>query len=220
MTPPALEFANVRVLRGGRPVLSLEPLAIESGSIVTVEGGNGAGKSTLLLASAGLIPLAEGTIHLFGQPYHLGAAPAPRDQRRRTGLVLQDPWLPEGTVGQAVQLGLRLRGVPGPVRSERLNSTIQQLELQDLQQRQCHSLSGGERRQVALACVWALDPDILLLDEVTSGLDDTRCQHFERVLLPKALARGKTLLVSTHDPELASRLGARRIVLWDGRVRE
>ncbi len=220
MTPPALEFVNIRVLRGGRPVLRLERLAVDAGSVVTVEGGNGAGKSTLLLAAAGLLPLAEGTIHLFGQPYHRGSAPAPRDQRRRTALVLQDPWLPEGTVEGALRFGLQLRGVPRRMRWERLESTIQLLELQDLQHRHCHSLSGGERRLVALAGVWALDPDVLLLDEVTSGLDDARCRHFERILVPAALAGGKTLLISTHDPKLASRLGTRRVILRDGGVRD
>ena len=213
----SLVFRDVQVELAGKRVLDLPELAVEPGRITALLGDNGAGKTTLLHAAAGIVDLARGEILLDGARFHRGRAPAPKKLRQKTALVLQEPLLLSRQVERAVGFGLRARGVPRAARTERVGETLERLGLRHLASRGDRELSGGERRMAAFAAAVVLAPGLLLLDEVTSGLDDAAIERVEREI--RALSgAGTTVLLTTHQAEHASRLAHRTIRLRGGRL--
>lgn len=198
-------------------VLDLSRLALSPGEVVAVLGDNGAGKSTLLLAAAGQLDLARGKILLEGQPLLRGSAPAPQQARQKIGLVMQEPLLLGRDVKRAVAYGLRARGVSRAEQDRQVEAALKRLELTALAHRGEGQLSGGERRQVAFAAALVTAPQLLLLDEVTSGLDEEARGRVEAEILAQA-QRGSAVLLSTHQPDQAKRLGHRVIRLARGRL--
>ncbi len=208
-----LQCENLKVMRGGRLVVDLPMLAVNRGSALAVLGPNGAGKSTLLMSLAGLLDLASGRISLGGELHHEGRAPAPSSSRRLLGVVFQEPWLPGSTVLSAVGFGLRLRSVPRQERSKQAARMLEGVGISHLADRSPKELSGGERRLVALAMALVVRPQLLLLDEPLSGVDEEHRQHVESVVLRSYLAEGGTVVISTHDPELPLRNGYESMTL-------
>jgi ABC-type multidrug transport system ATPase subunit len=213
----SLAFRDVQVELAGKRVLDLPELRAERGQITGLLGDNGAGKTTLLHAAAGILDLARGEILLDGERFHHGRAPAPKKLRQKTALVLQEPLLLSRQVERAVGFGLRARGVPREERTERVRKTLDRLGLSHLASRGERELSGGERRLAAFAAAVVVEPGLLLLDEVTSGLDDAAIERVEREI--KALSEGgTTVLLTTHQSEHASRLAHRTVRLRAGQL--
>jgi tungstate transport system ATP-binding protein len=212
-----LEVRGLVVVRGQRPILTVDELSIEAGRTLAVVGPNGAGKSTLLLALARLVRADRGEITFAGAPLRA------RDDlayRRRVGLVLPAPLLLSTSVFDNVAAGLRFRGVRPAETRERVERWLERLSIAHLRDRHASQLSTGEAQRVSLARAFVLDPDLLLLDEPFASLDPgTRAEltdDFER------LRRGTstTCVLVTHDLNEAVRLGDRLAVLLEGRIRQ
>jgi tungstate transport system ATP-binding protein len=208
-----LEIQDLLVQRGRRAVLEIEHLAIEENEVLAVIGPNGAGKSTLLLALSRLVKPERGQLSFRGQSISSWGDLA---YRRRIGLVLQDPLLMDTSIFNNVAAGLRFRGLPRPLVTERVNTWLERLGIANLARRRAHSLSGGEAQRASLARALALDPDVLLLDEPFSALDaPTRAsllEDFQALIKSTAI----TTVFVTHDLDEALLLGSRVAVLLDG----
>ena len=212
-----LEVNDLLVRRGERVVLDVDHLEVLDGEVLAVIGPNGSGKSTLLLVLSKLLQPAQGRITLRGQPLE---DENELKYRRRIGLVLQEPLLMDTSVFNNVAMGLRFRKLPRREISRRVNDWLQRLGVDHLKDRPARTLSGGEAQRVSLARAFALQPEVLLLDEPFSALDaPTRSRLLEdfQALLVET---GITTLFVTHDLDEALFLGDRVAVLLGGRLRQ
>jgi len=214
---PILEIERLLVQRAGRPVLEVEQLSIEEREVLAVIGPNGAGKTTLLLAIAQLLPLTRGEIRFRNQPLTPHQALA---FRRRIALVLQEPLLLDTTVFENVAAGLKFRHFSKEQLRRRVKFWLEQLAIPSLSSRPARSLSGGEAQRVSLARAFALEPELLLLDEPFSALDaPTRLRLLEDLQALLASTACTTLFI-THDLNEALLLGQRVAVMLNGQVRQ
>jgi len=182
-------------------------------------GPNGCGKSTLLKVLAGLIFPDSGSVRAFGQfltPASLGRLSFFREFRRRVGLVFQnsDAQLFNPTVFEEIAFGPAQLGFPPDEVACRVRDMLALMEIEELADRAPFQLSEGQKRRVALAAVLAVDPEVLLLDEPTTGLDPRTNDRLVEILW--GLRRlGKTMLVATHDLELARLVTDRSVVIGE-----
>ena len=191
---------------------------LEKPQRVCLLGANGVGKSTLMLLLNGTLRPQEGELFVLGQPINYSRAGL-RELRREVGMVLQDPddQLFGATVEQDVAFGPLNNGLASKDARALVDETLAGLGIAHLAERPIHELSLGEKKRVAMAGVLVLRPRIILLDEPTAGLDFAGiCAMLE--LLKKLHAEGTTLLISTHDTDLAYEWASEAWVLGDGRV--
>lgn len=196
----------------GRKALRGVNLTLSEGEKVALVGPNGAGKSTLMLALVGLLK-GKGTIRVFGEDLTDGNA---RRVRARIGLVFQDPddQLFSPTVFDDVAYGPLYAGLPEPEIRRRVTRALSQVGLEGFDERLSHHLSEGEKKRAAIATVLAMEPEVLLLDEPSAGLDPRARRRLMEVL--RALPQ--TMLVATHDLELVAELLPRTVVMDGGVV--
>jgi len=194
-------------------------LRIDRGDRLAVLGANGSGKSTLLKLLAGLVQPTVGAVEAFGSRLDaeaLGDETAAQRFRRRVGIVFQsaDAQLFSPTVRDEVAFGpLHLELTRDEVLT-RVDDTLAMLGLTALAGRAPYNLSGGEKKKVALASVLSINPEVLMLDEPTNGLDP-RTQEWLIELLGELGGAGKTIVVATHQLDLLERLADRAIVLGE-----
>jgi len=212
-----LEIDDLVVVRGARPVLAIEHLAIVRGETLVVVGPNGAGKSTLLLALARLLRPQRGRV-AFRESR--GERDDDLAHRRRIGLVLPDPILLDASVFDNVASGLRFRGVPRDEVRARVADWLGRLGIAHLRDRPARQISSGEAQRVSLARALVVEPDLLLLDEPFASVDAmTRAlllDDLENLLRATPVA----CVAVTHDLDEAVRLGDRVAVLLEGRLRQ
>ncbi len=197
-------------LRFGR-VQALQPLtlALRRGESLALVGANGAGKTSLLRLLHGLLPCTEGRRE---------AVPLqPEGRLPVAAMLFQRPFLLRLSVQRNVMLALALRGVPRSERAPRCASALQHVGLLAQAARDARSLSGGQQQRLALARAWALQPDILFLDEPTASLDPSAKREVE-ALIADVAAAGVTLVMSTHNLGQVKRLASRVLYLDGGRV--
>jgi cobalt/nickel transport system ATP-binding protein len=198
---------------GGRPVLRDVSFQVPEARRVAVLGANGAGKSTLLLHLNGLLLPQRGRVTIDGTPV---TADTVREVRRRVGLVFQDPddqlFLP--TLLEDVAFGPLNDGVDAAAAEDAARDLLRTLGLHHAVDRAAHHLSGGEKRLASLATALVSSPRVLVLDEPTAGLDARARQCVVRLLQ----ARRETLVVATHDLQVAAALCSHALVLGDGAV--
>ncbi len=211
---PRLELRGVRVRRGGRLVLEVEQLQLSAGEVLAVLGPNGAGKSTLLHVCGFLLAPDAGAVLLDGVPVR----GTPLAARRRATLLLQSPVLLAGTALHNVELGLRLRGVPGKERRRLAQEWLERFGVGDLAARPSRALSGGEAQRVALARALAFAPEVVLLDEPFTAMDQPTREALTGDALAELRRLGAATVFVTHDRDEALRLAGRAIVLAEGRV--
>ena len=201
---------------GGQPVVSGLDLEVTDGELVVLVGPSGCGKSTVLRIVAGLETPTRG--HVFLGEHDVTALP-PQD--RNIAMVFQNYALyPHKSVRENLMFGLRMRNVPSPLITERVERVAATLGIASLLDRKPAQLSGGQRQRVALGRALVREPDAFLLDEPLSNLDvklriDTRA---ELARLHRRL--GATMLYVTHDQEEAMTLGDRVAVLHHGRLQQ
>ena len=194
--------------RSGGALLALADvdLAIRDGELVTIVGPSGCGKSTLLMLIAALLSPSSGSVRLDGRP-----VTRPGSDR---ALVFQDfALLPWRTVLANVELGLELKGVAAPERSEIARRHIAMVGLRAFERSYPHQLSGGMRQRVGIARALAVEPEVLLMDEPFGALDAQNRQVMGSELL-RIWERGrKTILFVTHDIDEAIYLADRIVVM-------
>ena len=193
-------------------------LSIPRGQFAAIMGASGSGKSTLLGLIAGLDSATSGSIQLDGQEITGLAEDKLAVVRGRTiGFVFQSYQLiPTLTAEENVLLPHELAGADGDG-TARARGLLRQVGLEDRLEHYPVQLSGGEQQRVALARAFMLHPPILLADEPTGNLDSSNGRHILELLLTMNGQEGTTLVLVTHDRELASH-AQRRITLQDGRI--
>lgn len=195
-------------------------LRLARGELVCLLGPSGAGKSTLALAMLGIVPQAtggriRGRVLLDG----LDTKRTPvAELATRAGLVFQDPETQflQPSVEAEVAFGLENLGVSPQEIRDRVGHALRRVGLQGFERRSPHELSGGEKQRVAIASVAAMEPDLLVMDEPTAGLDPAgKAQVREAV---QELRGERAALVVTQDSEWAAETADRVLVLENGRV--
>jgi putative ABC transport system ATP-binding protein len=219
-TAPMIRVRNLTISSGTRSVEILRGIDLDvlRGQFVAVMGASGSGKSTLLGLLAGLDSPTSGTIELDGTEItHLREDEMALVRGRKIGFVFQSYQLiPTLTAEENVLLPLELIGGDG-AGEQRSRDLLESVGLLDRRDHYPVQLSGGEQQRVALARAFITRPPILLADEPTGNLDSSNGRHVLELLISLNLREGTTLVLVTHDQELASYAG-RRIVLRDGRV--
>lgn len=196
-------------------------LCVERGEVVSLVGGSGTGKTTLLRHIIGLTRPASGEVELFGEPLFAGNLAAQRARRRRFGVLFQQGALFSAfTVGENIAFALReTRRVTD---AEVQDLVALKLHLVGLTPEQAHlmpaELSGGMIKRVALARALALEPELLLLDEPTAGLDPARSAEFVALIQQLHRALGLTVILVTHDLDTLAALSSKIAVLAERTV--
>jgi cobalt/nickel transport system ATP-binding protein len=176
---------------------------IREGAKVAIVGPNGAGKTTLLLMCNGILQPTEGSVLLQGVPLRYDAK-ALREVRKKVGFVFQnsDSQLFAPTVYQDVAFGPVNLGIPPSEVKRQVTDALQAVGLSGYEKRLPHQLSSGEKKRAAIAGTLAMNPDVLVFDEPTSSLDPAGASDLME-LLDELNAQGRTIIISTHDVELA-----------------
>lgn len=222
VSEPAFLLTDVSFAYRGHAALRGLSMRIESGARVALLGPNGSGKSTVLRLMAGLAFAQFGEVSFCGEL--LNAQTMARDEfffqfRRRVGVVFQnsDVQLFNPTVFDEVAFGpLQMRWSREEILA-RVEQTLVTLHIAHLRDRAPHRLSGGEKKRVALASVLVLDPEIVLLDEPSTGLDPRSQSQIVELL--GAWGKGaKTVITATHDLDILEEIADRCYVLDGGRV--
>lgn len=204
---PAVLIDRLCVDRGGRPVLDALDLALPTGAVTGLLGPSGAGKSTLIRAIVGVQKVRSGSVTVLGKP---AGSPV---LRRRVGYMTQAPSIYDDlSVSANLRYFARLFGAPG----SRVAQVIGQVDLAADAGRPAGSLSGGQRSRVSLGCALVADPDLLVLDEPTVGLDPVLRRSLWQ-LFAELAAEGRTLIVSSHVMDEAGRCDE-LVLLRDGAV--
>ncbi len=211
---PVIEVGGLGFSYGGRQALSGIAFTIARGEIFGFLGPNGGGKSTLFRLLSTLVPMQSGNARILG--YDLRGAT--RALRRRIGVVFQSPSL-DGklTVAENLAIHGHLYGLGGARLRERTHAMLARLDVDDRAGDLAETLSGGLRRRVELAKALLHEPELLLLDEPSTGLDPAARREFFNLLTLLRESAGVTIVLTTHYMEEAERCG-RIGILDQGRL--
>ena len=207
MLPLSLE--NVCFAAVGRPIIRRIACAIEAGSRTVILGPNGAGKSVLMRLCHGLLAPTSGSIVWRGG----------RDEHRprAQAMVFQRPVMLRRSAIGNVTYGLAVAGVTGPARDRRAHEVLDAVGLSAAAHRPARVLSGGEQQKLALARAWALDPEVLFLDEPTANLDPSATREVEAIV-GQIHASGTKIVMTTHNLGQARRLADEILFVSAGRL--
>ena len=186
---------------------------VERGEILGFLGPNGAGKTTTMRILTGYMPATEGKAIVAG----FDVFDQPIEAKRRTGYLPETPPLyPDMTVFEYLEFVAKIKGVPAAGRRERMRQAMDRVKVADMASRLCSKLSKGYRQRVGLALALIHNPDVLILDEPTAGLDPK--QIIETRELIKELAGDHTVILSTHILPEVSQTCQRVVIITKGRV--
>jgi tungstate transport system ATP-binding protein len=215
MTHNLLEARDLSLSLSGREIFSIERLTLEEGETLAIIGPNGAGKSSLLNTLALLQAPTRGKILIDGEVAANGNTLA---MRRRMAVVFQDAMLLDFSVEQNLTLALRIRGISRKEAAIRAEHWLTRFGVVHLARQAARSLSGGEAQRTSLARAFALEPEILMLDEPFGALDYPTRKTLVQDLAGIMKEMNTTTLFVTHDfgeiPLLASRVA----VLHNGKI--
>ena len=204
---PVVSIVHLRVVRGKRPALHDFSVQIARGTITGLLGPSGCGKTTLMRCIVGTQIVTSGTVSVLGKP--AGST----GLRRRVGYMPQDPTIYDDLrIIDNVRYFAALYGVDG----QAADTAIERVGLSDHRTAFCGNLSGGQRTRASLACALVCQPDLLILDEPTVGLDPVlRVDLWDQ--FAKLARAGTTLLVSSHVMDEAEHCGD-LLLLRDGHL--
>ena len=186
---------------------------VERGEILGFLGPNGAGKTTTMRILTGYMPASEGRATVAGYDVF----DQPIEAKRRTGYLPETPPLyPEMTVREYLDFVARIKGVPAAERKARVDAAMERTRIADVATRHCGKLSKGYRQRVGLAQAILHNPEVLILDEPTAGLDPK--QIIETRGLIRGLAGDHTIVLSTHILPEVSQTCQRVVIINKGRV--
>ena len=214
----AIEFRDVSKSYGQRVVLSHLSFRIEKGERVAIHGPSGCGKTTALRLLAGFLPPDQGIIRIAGDDVAADGKIRLGPDRRNLGMVFQDLALwPHLTVYQNLEFALKARRLNSDVRKKRIADALARVRLADFGATYPARLSGGQQQRVAIARALVAQPHALLMDEPLSNLDDDLKEELCAHLLELHAQLGFTLVYVTHSKDEMARIGARAILLQDGK---
>jgi cobalt/nickel transport system ATP-binding protein len=223
MDEPIIDLRNITYSYVGKiDALKGISLKVEAGEQVSIMGANGSGKSTLLAIMDGLVFPTTGEYYAFGQKVTEDAFDSIKDNpfrtyfRKKVGFVFQnsDVQLFSSTVYEEIAFGPLQMDLSADEVKSRVEDVIKMMDIAKLRDRAPHTLSGGEKKKVCIASVLATNPDVLLLDEPTAGLDP-RTQLWLIELLQELAEAGKTVVTATHDLDIIEQISNRAVVMGE-----
>lgn len=208
-----IEVAKLSKAYNGNPVLRDCSFSFTRGLTYALQGPNGSGKSTLLRLLALLETPDAGSVDYLEN----GAALSKDlELRRRFTLVLPRPGIFNTTVFNNVAYGLKIRGVKSGEIETRVNAILETVGLAHKRPQRALELSSGETKRLGLARAMVLNPEVLFLDEPTANIDPLNTEIIEEIILKMKAGGAATILLITHDPAQAERLGDQMLFLKDG----
>jgi cobalt/nickel transport system ATP-binding protein len=211
-----LKLSNLSVSLKDQVVLKEINFVLSPGEKMFILGPNGAGKTTLIETIMGFVPIKEGEIRFKGKL--IATEKDFWELRRSIGYVFQNPddQLFSPTVEEELAFGPLNLGWDRAKVKERVEEILKFFGIEHLRKKNTYQLSGGEKRIVSIACVLTMDPEILIMDEPSNGLDE---KNF-RILVEFLKNTDKSVIVVTHDKELVKELSWRTCFLRNGRLTE
>ncbi|MEW6613648.1 MAG: ATP-binding cassette domain-containing protein [Pseudomonadota bacterium] len=211
---PVLQARGLYKRFGGTTVVDRIDLDIRPGECFGILGPNGAGKTTTMRMMLGLSPMDGGSLEIFGLPMPAAAERV----RARLGVVPQmDNLDPDFTVAENLRIYGKYFGLEAAVLAERIGKLLDFVELADRADTRIATLSGGMKRRLTIARALVNEPELVLLDEPTTGLDP-QARHVIWQRLRALRQAGKTLVLTTHYMEEAERLCDRLVIMDHGRI--
>ena len=197
--------------------LSLE---IERGKKIAFMGANGSGKSTFFLCCNGINRPAKGRILLDGEPIQY-TRQGLLNLRQKVGIVFQDPdnQLFSASVYQEISFGILNLGVAEEEAKKEVEQVIDYLEITPFRHKPTHALSGGQKKQVSIADILVMHPEIIILDEPAAALDPKHTQMVNQIV-NRLTEQGITVLMSTHDVDYAYEWADQIFLFKDGQVKD
>jgi len=200
----------------GAPALRGVDLSIRRGEMVAIMGRNGSGKSTLVRHINGLLTPSNGEVFVLGQDL---TQTTTAQIAQKVGFCFQNPnhQMVSFTVRDELAYGLKVRGAPADEIARRSEEALAFVGLSDSLEEDVFALGKGQRQRLALASVLTLDPEILIIDEPTTGQDQQMTEDIFQIL-ERLNNEGTTILLITHDFEMAARFAKRAVLLKDGQI--
>lgn len=193
-------------------------LEIKRGQKVALLGANGSGKSTFFLCLNGVLKPEQGTLYYQGIPYGYRKKEL-LDLRGKVGIVFQDPdnQLFSASVFQEISFGPLNLGMSEADTRTKVNQVIEDLKITPFRDKPTHALSGGQKKQVSIADILVMNPEVIILDEPAAALDP---KHVELVneMIDSLTKRGITVIISTHDVDFAYRWAKEVVLFYEGKV--
>jgi polar amino acid transport system ATP-binding protein len=218
---PIVDIRGLRKRFGANEVLKGIDLAVEPGEVIAIIGKSGSGKSTLLRCINGLETFDEGSLMVDGQALLHGNAQAMRSLRQHVGMIFQSFNLfPHLSVGRNVMLApMQVKQRSAEEAAKQARKLLERVGLADKFEARPEQLSGGQQQRVAIARALAMEPAVLLCDEITSALDPELVGEVLRVVESLA-ADGMTLMMVTHEMSFARKVADRVVFMHAGCVHE
>lgn len=211
-----LEIKNLCVNIKGSRILDDLSFEIQGGEFMSLLGPSGCGKSTLLKTIAGIIPIENGEIYLDGKD--ISSVPA---YKRGAVIVFQDLRLfPHITVEENVAFPLKMQGKSKKERLSEAALFLEKVKLSGCGTRKVSQISGGQQQRVALARALAARPDLILLDEPFSSLDENLREEMQELILSLHRELNMTTVMVTHDRSEAFKMSDRVAVMFSGRIHQ
>lgn len=202
-----------------KPILKNVNMTIQKGSLTTILGCNGAGKSTLFLNLNGVLKKDSGEIIINNQTLEYSKNSL-LNMRKNVGIVFQDPddQLFSADVYRDISFGPLNLGFSQEETKERVESAMKRTGVAHLRERRTHALSYGQKKRVAIAGVLAMEPQVIILDEPTAGLDPQGVEEIMTLLSDLKSDKGITILLATHDIDLVPVYSDYVYIMKDGEV--
>lgn len=208
-----IELRNVGKYYGNKPALQDVSFSVDKGNIVGLLGKNGAGKSTLMNVMTGYLPASAGAIMIDG----VSIDEFPQQVKAKLGYLPEKPPLYEMmTVREFLTYAASLKGIPARAVSGAADQVIDQMGISDVNNRLITNLSKGYQQRVGIAQAMIGNPDILILDEPTVGLDPSQVVDFRRLL--KEYGKDRIIIISSHILSEIAELCDRSLILKTGRL--
>jgi len=218
-TPYIIETRNLmhEYRSGSTKALNGIDFCVRPGERIVLLGANGAGKSTLFKHLNGILKPTSGEVLIKGQSIDRTNI---KDVRRTVGVVFQDPddQIFSPTVAQDVAFGPMNLGLSEKEIERRVKRALEMVRLTGYEDRAPHHLSGGEKKRVAIAGILAMKPEVLILDEPTTGLDPGAAARLMRMIMEMNSNLGITMIIATHEVDLVPAFAQRICVLSTGRI--
>ena len=218
-----IELKNVTKIYGKKKnqftALKNVSLTIPTGASVAILGKSGSGKSTLMHAISGLDKPQKGQVIIDGQDIlQLKSKQVDEFRAKKIGFIFQSFFVQGNeSVVDNVSLPLEIARVPRKKRAHRINAALKAVDLYDKRKNRAKDLSGGQKQRLAIARAIVGDPQIIFADEPTGNLDSETGARVEELLFDYNKQKGVTLIVVTHDADLAKKCD-HQIIIKDGRV--